>query len=66
VQQIIRAYEEFDATHPQQRGSQKVSAAQRESVRVEQQSAAPALTEAPSPQAPVVKVSALNAPLLEE
>jgi phosphate starvation-inducible PhoH-like protein len=66
VQQIIRAYEEFDATHPQRGGNQKASAAQRESVRVEQQSPAPTPTEAASSQAPAANVSSLNAPLLEE
>jgi phosphate starvation-inducible PhoH-like protein len=66
VQQIIRAYEEFDATHPQRGGSQKASAVQRESVRVEQQSSTPTSPEPPSPQAPAAKVSSLNAPLLEE
>src|SRR5579863_4679122 len=66
VQQIIRAYEEFDATHPQRGGSQKASAVQRESVRTEQQSPAAVPQEPPSTQAPAAKVSSLNAPLLEE
>src|ERR1700686_895843 len=57
VQQIIRAYEEFDASHPQRGGNHK-SAAQREATRTEQQ---PTLSAAPSP-----KVTSHTAPLLEE
>src|ERR1700682_5101592 len=49
VQQIIRAYEEFDASHPQRGGNHKVSGAQRESVRAEQaQSSSPPLSETSS------------------
>jgi phosphate starvation-inducible protein PhoH and related proteins len=57
VQQIIRAYEEFDASHPQRGGNHK-SAAQREATRAEQQ---PTSSAAPSP-----KVTSHTAPLLEE
>jgi phosphate starvation-inducible protein PhoH len=57
VQQIIRAYEEFDASHPQRGGNHK-SAAQREAARTEQQ---PTSSATPSP-----KVTSHTAPLLEE
>jgi phosphate starvation-inducible PhoH-like protein len=68
VQQIIRAYEEFDASHPQRGGANnKSSSAQRESVPAEQAPTAThsASDSAPS-QAPSSKVSSHTAPLLEE
>jgi phosphate starvation-inducible protein PhoH and related proteins len=68
VQQIIRAYEEFDASHPQRGGANnKSSSAQRESARTEQ--SVPATSTASStetPQAPSSKVSSHTAPSLEE
>jgi phosphate starvation-inducible PhoH-like protein len=68
VQQIIRAYEEFDASHPQRGGANnKSSSVQRESVPAEQAPTAThsASDSAPS-QAPSSKVSSHTAPSLEE
>ena len=65
VQQIIRAYEEFDATHTQRGGgNNKSSSAQRESVRAEQPPVP--VTSASDSAAPSSKVSSHTAPLLEE
>lgn len=53
VQQIIRAYEEFEMSHPQRGGSHKSQGAQKESVRVNQPAASDAAApEAASPKTP--------------
>src|ERR1700686_4070890 len=68
VQQIIRAYEEYDSTHPQRGGANnKSSSAQRESARAEQSPApTPSASDTAPSQAPSSKVSSHTAPLLEE